>query len=68
MKLGICNETFQDWPHERAFSYAAELGYKGIEIAPFTLSKNVNDITTEQRDEIHRLASTGCLRQHLGHL
>lgn len=43
MKYAICNETFQDWPFEKAFAYAYSLGYTGIEIAPFTLGKPLAD-------------------------
>ena len=39
MQLAICNETFQDMPFEQAFALAANLGYTGIEIAPFTFAK-----------------------------
>lgn len=57
MKFGICNETFKDWPFDKAFSYAAELGYTGIEIAPFTIEKNVRNITPLQRQEVKELAA-----------
>ncbi len=56
MKFAICNETFQDWPFERAFKFARELGYTGIEYAPFTMNKNAYDITAAQRAEVRRQA------------
>jgi sugar phosphate isomerase/epimerase len=56
MKFAICNETFLDWPHQQAFEFAAECGYTGIEIAPFTLNVDVREISVAQRAEIRRLA------------
>ena len=56
MKLAICNETFQDWPFEKAFSFARELGYTGVEFAPFTMDKNAYNITREQRAAARRTA------------
>jgi len=56
MKFAICNETFQDWPFEKAFAFARECGYTGIEYAPFTINKNVYDISPAKRAEVRRQA------------
>jgi sugar phosphate isomerase/epimerase len=56
MKFAICNETFQDWPFEKAFRFAADLGYTGLEIAPFTINVNAYEISSRQRAEIRRQA------------
>jgi sugar phosphate isomerase/epimerase len=56
MKFAICNETFLDWPFEKAFGFAAKCGYMGIEIAPFTLNHDARKITPAQREEVRRLA------------
>jgi len=56
MKISICNELFRTWPIERIFSYAAQLGYDGIEIAPYTLADSVTEISHEKRKAIRRAA------------
>ena len=56
MKFAICNETFKDWPFEEAFAFAAECGYTGIEIAPFTIADYAADITPRKRAEVRRQA------------
>lgn len=54
MNYAICNETFQDWPFERAFAYAASVGYTGIEIAPFTLGGPIAEFGAEERTVLKR--------------
>jgi sugar phosphate isomerase/epimerase len=56
MKFAICNETFLDWPFDKAFGFAAECGYSGIELAPFTMAGDARDISAARRDEVRRLA------------
>ena len=56
MKFGICNETFKDWPFDKAFAYARDLGYQGIEIAPFTIENDVRSIPGAKRKEVKDLA------------
>src|SRR5437763_16097213 len=36
MKLSLCNEVIRDLPFERQCELAAERGYEGLELAPFT--------------------------------
>jgi sugar phosphate isomerase/epimerase len=63
MKFAVCNEMFQpsassvepDWPLEKAFNFAADCGYSGVEIAPFTLAENATEISSQQRTEVRRL-------------
>lgn len=61
MKFAICNEIFQGWKIEDVFSYAAKLGYQGVEIAPFTLADSVTDISASERRRIREAAA----REHL---
>ncbi len=56
MKISICNELFGEWPIEKIFKYAAQLGYDGVEIAPFTLADSITEISQEKRKSIRRAA------------
>lgn len=38
MKLALCNEVLHPLPFERQCALAASLGYRGLELAPFTLA------------------------------
>ncbi len=61
-RFAICNETFGDWPFEKAFSLAAECGYQGLEIAPFTISDDVTDISIQRRSEVRKQAERAGLK------
>jgi sugar phosphate isomerase/epimerase len=56
MRYAICNETFEDWDHERVCRYVAGLGYQGLEIAPFTLARSIDEVSADRRRELRRQA------------
>jgi sugar phosphate isomerase/epimerase len=56
VKISICNELFQGWSIEKVFEYAAQLGYDGVEIAPYTLADSVTEISPKRRKAIRRAA------------
>ena len=56
MKIGICNETFGDWEFEKVCRFVANLGYQGIEIAPFTCAPLVTDLDSTERKRLRKTA------------
>ena len=74
MKYAICNETFENWDHDKVCEEAARLGYQGLEVAPFTLAPRITDVSADRR-RVHAVrrrqgdadANVGCqmhIRQH----
>lgn len=58
MKFGICNEIFKEWNDiDRTIRYVRDVGYDGLEIAPFTLAPHVAQISGETRRAIVRSAA-----------
>lgn len=55
-KYAICNETFEGWEHPRICARIAELGYTGLEMAPFTLASRITEVTAARRAELQRQA------------
>jgi sugar phosphate isomerase/epimerase len=62
MRYAICNETFEGWDHARVCRTVAELGYQGLEVAPFTLASHITDVTPEQRRTLRRQAEDSGLQ------
>ncbi len=62
MRYAICNETFEGWDHERICRFVAELGYTGLEIAPFTLASRITEVSAERRSELRRQAEAAGVR------
>lgn len=58
MQFAICNEMFQGWEIGDVFRYARDVGYDGVELAPFTLSESVNDLSSSDRKRIRAEADT----------
>ncbi len=56
MRFAVCNETFENWKLDDVFACVAELGYSGIEIAPFTIATDVRDVPNQGRTRLRRLA------------
>lgn len=56
MKFAICQELFEGWDWERQCQFIAEVGYTGIEVAPFTLADRVTGVSPERRKELRRQA------------
>jgi sugar phosphate isomerase/epimerase len=56
MKYAICNEMFEKWPWERVCSFSREMGYHGIEVAPFTIAPHVSLIDAELRLAMRKVA------------
>jgi len=52
MQIAICNETFQGWTILDTCRFASQLGYQGLEIAPFTLASSADQVTQAQRQSI----------------
>lgn len=65
MRYAICNETFGNWDHAQVCRTVAELGYSGLEMAPFTLAPRITDLTAERRKQLRREAEA-CGLQIIG--
>jgi len=49
MRLSLCNEVVRELPFERQCALAAELGYAGLELAPFTLGEDSYRMPASER-------------------
>lgn len=54
MRVSLCNEVLGTMPFDQQCRLAAELGYDGLEIAPFTLSDDPLALTASERKVIRR--------------
>jgi len=52
VKLSLCNEVIRELPFARQCALAAGLGYRGLEVAPFTFGDDGWRMPAQQRAEI----------------
>ncbi len=57
MRLAVCNEIWGSLPAETVIQRAAEIGYEGLEIAPFVLAESVDQIGRDRRRELGRASA-----------
>ena len=55
-RLALCNEVLAPWDFARQCAYASALGYRGLEVAPFTLADDPSAITDAQAAQWRRIA------------
>lgn len=56
MKFAICQELFEGWDWQRQCQFSAELGYTGMEVAPFAFADRISDLTADRRTEMRQVA------------
>jgi D-psicose/D-tagatose/L-ribulose 3-epimerase len=57
MKFALCNEVLSPLPFAQQCAVAAQLGYDGLEVAPFTLAADPMDLSDAQAAEFTRIAA-----------
>ena len=55
IKLGICNELFEGWDFARVCRTVRDIGYDGLEIAPFTLAPKITDLPAWRLRELRAM-------------
>ena len=58
MRFAICQELFEGWEWERQCDLIAEIGYTGIEAAPFALASSIYELEPERRVELRQQAES----------
>jgi len=56
MKLSLCNEVIRDLDFPAQCAFAAEVGYDGLEVAPFTLEDNPHLMSARRRAKVRKAA------------
>ncbi|HEX2542411.1 MAG TPA: sugar phosphate isomerase/epimerase family protein [Caldimonas sp.] len=56
-RLSLCNEVLAPWSFVEQCAYASRLGYRGLEVAPFTLVDDPLTVTDAQAAQWARIAA-----------
>lgn len=56
MRISLCNEVIRELDFASQCEYVADLGYDGVEIAPFTLADEPHLLESRDRREYRRIA------------
>src|SRR4029453_11299744 len=57
VKLALCNEVIRELSFERQCALAAGLGYRGLELAPFTFGDDAWRMPAARRSEIRNVCA-----------
>src|SRR5690242_14129473 len=55
IRLGICNELFEGWEFADVCRTVKEIGFDGLEIAPFTLAPRITELSVARRRELREM-------------
>ena len=56
MRISLCNEVIRAFPIEQQFVFARQIGYEGLEIAPFTLGEEPHRLPAARRTQVRNAA------------
>ncbi len=62
MRISLCNEVLREVDLAAQCRYAADLGYQGLEIAPFTLGNSPHLLQSPAKKEYRRMAQDAGIR------
>jgi sugar phosphate isomerase/epimerase len=57
MKIALCNEVLAPMPFAAQCHMARDMGYMGLEVAPFTLTDTPENLTTAQARQYAQVAA-----------
>ncbi len=62
MRISLCNEVLREFDFEQQCGLAKDLGFDGLEVAPFTLSENPHQMSADQIRKYRKIADDSGIR------